>query len=289
MTEKAEIYDNRICKLGEGPLWHPGRGQLFWFDIMGQRLMARDGNVMMDWSFDEYVSAAGWISDTELLVASSSALFRYDLSSGMRANLVALEADNPVTRSNDGRADRWGGFWIGTMGIHAEDGAGAIYRFHKGELRVIVDKITVSNAICFAPNAPRAYYTDTPTQKIMSLPLDPDTGWPTGPATVALDLTEDDLNPDGAVTDRDGNLWIAHWGAFCVDCYDPAGNRIKRIETGAAQTSCPAFGGPGLIDLYLTSASVGISAEDRAKHPETGKTWVARGAGHGIAEPRVIL
>ena len=84
--------------------------------------------------------------------------------------IAPLEADNPVTRSNDGRADPWGGFWIGTMGFNAEPQAGAIYRYYKGEVLPIVRNITISNAICFAPDRSCAYYTDTPTRQIMPMP-----------------------------------------------------------------------------------------------------------------------
>ncbi|MEL6588225.1 MAG: SMP-30/gluconolactonase/LRE family protein, partial [Pseudomonadota bacterium] len=127
----TEIYDTRRCNLGEGPLWHPTRQELFWFDIIGKTLHSK----AQSWTFDEHVSAAGWVDDTTLLVASETALFRFDLTTGDRTDICALEADNPVTRSNDGRADPQGGFWIGTMGKEAEPKAGAIYRFYKGELR----------------------------------------------------------------------------------------------------------------------------------------------------------
>ncbi len=76
----------------------------------------------------------GLIAD-HLLIASETALFRFSLTTGLRRDLCLLEAENTVTRSNDGRADLQGGFWIGTMGKNAEPGAGAIYRFFKGELR----------------------------------------------------------------------------------------------------------------------------------------------------------
>ena len=161
------IFDDTQCTLGEGPLWHPLRGTLFWFDILGKRLHSKAGQ----WQFDDYVSAAGWVDADRLIIASQTALIRFDLSDGSQTPLCPLEADNPVTRSNDGRADPQGGFWIGTMGINAEPGAGAIYRYFKGELRQLFAPVTISNAICFAPDGKTAYFTDTPTQKIMRVAL----------------------------------------------------------------------------------------------------------------------
>ena len=139
---ELEIWDDTPCILGEGPLWHPLRGQLFWFDIVKHRLYTRENGKHRSWAFEEHVSAAGWVDETRLLIASETRLFTFDVDSGLRRDVHALEADNRVTRSNDGRADPWGGFWIGTMGKKAEPGAGAIYRYFKGELRTLYPGIT---------------------------------------------------------------------------------------------------------------------------------------------------
>ncbi|MBY0395033.1 MAG: SMP-30/gluconolactonase/LRE family protein, partial [Thermoleophilia bacterium] len=110
----TETYDDRPCELGEGPLWHPGREQLFWFDILGRKLLSRTAAGPLSWSFGECVSAAGWIDRDRLLVASETALSVFDLTRGTSDRVVPLVADRPDLRSNDGRADPWGGFWIGT-------------------------------------------------------------------------------------------------------------------------------------------------------------------------------
>ena len=80
----ATVYDCRPCELGEGPLWHPIREQLFWFDIIGKRLLTRNGDAAQHWQFAEHVSAAGWIDRDRMLIASDSALFRFDLTTGAR-------------------------------------------------------------------------------------------------------------------------------------------------------------------------------------------------------------
>jgi len=74
------IYDDRPCELGEGPLWHPERQQLFWFDIINKRMMARQGQTRQSWDFDEYVSAAGWVDRDTLLIASETGLWRFAIS-----------------------------------------------------------------------------------------------------------------------------------------------------------------------------------------------------------------
>ena len=95
----TQVFDDRPCVLGEGPLWHPERGQLFWFDIIGRKLLSRDGDTRLEWQFDEYVSAAGWIDRDTLLIASATGLNKFSLTDGTSALVHPLEADNPVTRS----------------------------------------------------------------------------------------------------------------------------------------------------------------------------------------------
>lgn len=283
------VYDDRVCALGEGPLWHPERQQFFWFDILGNRLLTRTDAGPHAWQFDENVSAAGWVDRDTLLMASETGLWRFSLSDGARDLIVPLEADNPKTRSNDGRADPWGGFWIGTMGKESEADAGAIYRFYKGELRRLYQPITISNAICFSPDRRFGYYTDTLTKLVMRQRLDPVDGWPEGAPAIYLDLVEEGLNPDGAVIDADGNMWLAQWGACRVAVYAPDGAFLKAVAFDALQTSCPAFGGADLSTLYCTSAAVGITSETLAKHPRNGMTFVSENAGVGQKEHQVIL
>lgn len=275
----ADIYDAHNCILGEGPLWHPERGELFWFDILGKQLRSK----ARVYDFPEYVSAAGWVDRDTLLVASASALFRFDLASGGRDDLVALEADSPVTRSNDGRADPWGGFWIGTMGVKLEPNAGAIYRYYRGAVTKLYDDITVSNAICFAPDRSCAYWTDTPRQVIMRQPLEPGEGWPDGPAEPFIDLSSEDLRPDGAVVDAAGNIWNAQWGAARVAVYAPDGSFIKAHPVPGQQSSCPAFGADDFTTLFVTTAG-----EDLVGDAE-GRTYAIPEAGRGLPEYQVIL
>jgi sugar lactone lactonase YvrE len=268
------------CALGEGAFWHPERAAFFWFDITGRTLHTQ----ARSWTFDEMVSAAGWTDLNRLLVASESRLFLFDLDTGAQETLCALEAGNTVTRSNDGRADPQGGFWIGTMGKTAEPGAGAIWRWSRGALRRLWSGVTIPNAICFPPDGRSACFTDTTTRRLMRVALD-SAGWPQGDPVCWLDLSAQGLNPDGAVFDADGRLWLAQWGAGRVAVHGPDGALLQAVPVPAAHVSCPAFGGPGLGDLFVTTARQGLDAPG----PLDGASFVAAGMGRGLPEHRVLL
>lgn len=276
-----DVYSDTVCQLGEGPLWHPERGELFWFDILGNKLFSK-GETESTWEFDENVSAAGWVDRDTLLIASETALWVFDIPSGEQEFVAGLEIENDTTRSNDGRADPQGGFWIGTMGKEAEAYAGAIYRYYRGEVRKLFDKITIANSICFAPDGRMAYFTDTVSQRVKRVTLD-DEGWPDAKPELFLDLRAENLNPDGSVVDAAGNIWNAQWGASRVACYAPDGTFVKAIAVPASQSTCPAFGGPELQTLFVTSAAKGI---DEGKG---GMTFYTDVGVTGQREHQVIL
>jgi len=275
------IYDQTRCTLGEGPLWHPDRKELFWFDIGQKALHSKAQN----WRFRGHVSAAGWIDCDTLLIASETALLSFDIPSGEHTLLCQLDANNPVTRSNDGRTDPWGGFWIGTMGKNAEANAGAIYRYYRGELRRLYAPLTIPNAICFSPDAGHGYFADTVQRKIWRQALSQTDGWPTGAPEVFVDLGKDGLNPDGAVCDTAGNLWNAQWGAARVACYRPDGQFDHAIALPTDHITCPAFGGSDLRTLFVTSATQDLAGTQI----DAGKTFALEVETPGQKEHQVVL
>ncbi len=281
----VQVLSDTRCTLGEGALWHPDRQSLFWVDILGQRLFEHDGRAERSWSFDRPVSAAGLVDASTLVVATQCDLMRFDLETGAQHALVPLEADRAETRSNDGRADPQGGFWISTMGFDAQPGAGAIYRYHDGALRRLFDGITIPNAICFSPDGRWAAFADTARRQIYRVALDA-AGWPKGAPDVWIDLGTEGHNPDGAVIDSACRLWNAQWGAHRVACYGPEGSLLMAVPFPAAQISCPAFGGAGMNRLFATSAATGLSPAQE----EDGRTFfVDLDGATGQTEHRVTL
>jgi len=282
---QVEVFDDHKCSLGEGPLWHPKTGDFFWFDIDKKQFLKRSGTTTEHTQFDRHVSAAGWLDEQNLLVADEFGLFKYNHVSKAEQRIADIEKDNPTTRSNDGRADPFGGFWIGTMGKSAEHQAGAIYRYYRGEVRQLFDKINISNSICFSPDGIFAYFTDTVTKRIMRQALEQSNGWPVGAPELFVDLTSENLSPDGSVVDADGNLWNAQWGAGRVAQYANDGSFLRAIELPASQITCPAFIGENLDQMLLTSAKVGLGRKEEL----AGCTFQIDPSVKGQKEHQVIL
>lgn len=272
-----KLFDKTNCTLGEGPLWHPGLKGLVWFDIIEKKLFFKQqaNAVAQVWSFDQHVSAAAIIDERSILIAAETELFKFDLISSAKKTLIYLEADNPHTRSNDGRADKNGGFWIGTMGKEAQLGLGSIYRYYAGKLTKLFSNISISNAICFSPDGSIAYFADTAKHILYKVNLDA-AGFPISERQVFLDFKDSLKNPDGAVSDAAGNLHIAMWGSFTVETYNPQGTLINKTLLPAQNVSCPAFGAvadKGVDTLFVTSASQGLNPTHK-DFQQAGQTFM---------------
>jgi sugar lactone lactonase YvrE len=292
MSQTAKLILDCKCQLGEGPIWHPGRQQLFFFDINEQTLFAVDaqGALIDQWLFNETMAAAAIVDDETLVLFSEFGLKGFQIATGGLAPLTAVEADNSRTRSNDSRVHPSGAFWLGTMdNTEAEEAVGALYHYRAGALTQLKSGVRVPNATCFSPDGRTAYWTDTPTKKILKVATDAATGMPIGEWTIFADVSNGRGYPDGAVVDSEGFLWNAKWGGGCVVRHAPDGSVERVIEVPVSQVTCPAFGGPDLKTLFITTAAKNLSAEQLAAEEHAGSLFGIEVDVAGQAEPIVTL
>jgi len=278
------------CQLGEGPTYDAATDTAWWFDIVGRRLFEAKlgtGQTTIH-SLEVMGSALGRIDAHRQLVVADDGLYVRELSNGRMTLYRPLEADNAATRSNDARVHPSGTFWIGTMGREAERGLGAIYALHAGELSRLYENITIPNAICFSPDGTIGYFADTGKNVLFRVELDAATGLPRG-SPAELITRRGGGGIDGAVVDADGLIWNARWGGGCIDVYSPQGEHLRSLRVPARQSSCPAFVGPDLSRLLVTSAWQGMAEDAKRADPDHGRTFVLDVAGRGRPEPDVRL
>ncbi|MEO0682876.1 MAG: SMP-30/gluconolactonase/LRE family protein [Pseudomonadota bacterium] len=271
--------------LGEGPLWHPLRQDLFWVDINRRDLFACGpaGEAPRRWRFGEAAGSLAWIDRDSLLVAGETALWRFDVETAEARPVWPLEADDATTRANDGRCARDGAFWVGTMGWRHGEGAGAIHRVTRDGPRRLRGGVTVPNAIAFAPDGRTAYWTDTPAGAILRQPLDA-SGAPEGPAEVFAHPTRGFA--DGAVCDAEGHLWNAEWDGWRLTRWRPDGTVERIVEMPVQRPTCPAFGGADLRTIYVTSARTGLDDAALSAQPAAGSILAFDVEVEGLAEAR---
>jgi sugar lactone lactonase YvrE len=286
-----EILDDTRSELGEGPTYDPAQDKAWWFDIRGKKLFEHDfaGQTTTIHELPMMASALGVVDETRQLLATESGLYLRDTASGELTLHHPLETDNPATRSNDGRVHQSGALWIGTMGKKMEQGAGAIYWFSRGELRKLYPDISIPNSICFSPDGATAYFADSRKGKLMAVAVDPVDGLPLGEPRVHYDYGVKKSVLDGSVVDADGTIWNACWGGSCLNVISPRGELLRTVPMPARQVSCPAFVGPKLDRLLVTSAWQGMDDAARAQDEHAGKTFILDEPVRGRAEPRIVL
>ena len=218
------------------------------------------------------------------LAGFAGGLELFDLESGARRMLAAIETELPTTRVNDGRLDRRGRLVFGTMD---EDPAGArplgqIWSFGGRGARVLASGVRIANSIAFSPDGRRMYFADTPEKRIRIYDYDLDSGVLSGERVfVSVDGPG---FPDGSTVDADGCLWNAEWGGGRVVRYAPDGRVDRVLPLPASQVTCCAFGGAGLDRLYVTTARTGFEPSALAAEPHAGALFAFDVGVSGLAD-----
>jgi sugar lactone lactonase YvrE len=271
----AEIVLDAHAELGEGPAWEAANRKLIWVDIKASRVHRFDPATGEDQTLDvgQHVGAAVPRAAGGLLLALRDGFARF--AGGSVSSIAKVEAERPENRMNDGKCDPRGRFWAGTMADDERAGAGTLYRLDEGGVTPMVTGVTISNGLAWSADERTMYYIDTPTGGVDAFDYDADSGSISGRRRVVT-LPEGNGTPDGMTLDDDGCLWVALWGGWGVHRYLPDGTLDMVIPLPVKQVTSCAFGGEGADELYITSAAIGLSAEERDAQPHAGALFRCR-------------
>jgi sugar lactone lactonase YvrE len=288
VTAAWEVAVPARAELGERPVWDAAADCLIWVDILaGQLHRYRPGEG------DEVFHTAG----VPVGAAAPRAGGGYVLAAADGFRLVGADGQasggpwRPPgmagdARFNDGACDPAGRFWAGTVARDRRPGVGALYRLDPdGQITVGLDGVTESNGLGWSPDGGRFYYIDSgeARPRIRVFLFDLAAGTLGGPQDLMQPPPEHGI-PDGLTVDAEGCLWVAYWGGRAVRRYSPAGDVLAELPVPVSQPSCPAFGGPDLGDLYLTTAWEDMTPAQRAAEPLAGHLLQAPAVGvRGLA------
>jgi sugar lactone lactonase YvrE len=252
----------------EGPLWDAATGCLWWVDIMGERVHCFDPRSSQDssWSTDGQPGGVVLNMAGDPVVAAPGGLAALDRSSGRTDLLVPIEQDRPENRANDIKVDDRGRAWVGTMAFDKTPGNAALYRVDDDEVTCVVDGLTISNGPAFDESQGRVYVADTALCIVDVFDLDGETGAVAGRRRF-LDLSDQEVWPDGMTVDDEGMLWVALGRAGAVHRYRADGTLDGVVELPTSNPTSVAFGGDG-GDLYITTSW--FDCERRADEPLAG-------------------
>ena len=286
-AEVACIVDARAV-VAESPVWCSEEQALYWADIYAPSINRYDPMTGENraWPVPAPVGCLALREGGGVIAAGQAGFFFLDLESGAVEPLYDPEPDRPHTRLNDGRCDRAGRFWAGSMDETLQAPDGALYRFGPDRrcLRM-VDGVIVSNGLAFSPDDRIMYHADTRRFAVYAYDFDLDSGAISG-KRVFVDTAGQEGRPDGAAVDEEGCYWSARYGGWGVVRHAPDGREIGRIDVPVAACTMVAFGGPDLDRLYITTASQRLTEADREEQPQAGGLFVAVTGVRGLPEPR---
>lgn len=274
--------------LGEGVLWDAAAAQVWFVDIKGRRIhrCAADGSQRRSWDAPAQVSFILPARDGSMLCALEDGLYRFVADSGEFVALAKVEADQPGNRFNDGHVDAGGALWFGSMDDAERAPSGALYRFDGARVARMDDGYVITNGPAVSPDGHTLYHTDTLEKRVYAFDLAPDGALSNKRLFVEI---KDGGYPDGMAVDAAGDVWVATFGGWRIDRFDPAGHKVGEVRFPCANVTKLAFGGPDLRTVYATTARKGLSPLELAAQPLAGGLFTFRVETPGLPQHALRL
>lgn len=291
----AELILDAQNATGESPVWSAQEQALYWVDIPAGRLhrWSASDNTTQSWKAPQMLACiARYDSGSDDWIAGmEDGLYRLATQADGTLSstpLITVEHAQSGMRFNDGRCDRQGRFWAGTMLLDMAAGApvGALYRYSAGQSEPLIAQLSdfiVPNGLAFSPDGNIMYLSDShpSVQKIWAFDYDIDSGTPHN-RRLFVDMNKFLGRPDGAAVDADGCYWICGNDAGLIHRFTPEGKLDQSLVVPVKKPTMCAFGGPTLDTLYVTSIRPGGDISDQ---PLAGGVFALRPGVKGLPEP----
>ncbi|MGI2147447.1 SMP-30/gluconolactonase/LRE family protein [Shewanella baltica] len=206
--------------LGEGVLWDDKTQSIWWTDIEAAEILnySITTQSLRTIAMPYRVGSFGLTQNEEqLIVAFDRGIALYHLKNNEVQWLDTPESHLTNNRFNDGRVDRQGRFWAGTMvesmvenGPYPSSDAALYCVGHQSQCLKVCENISISNGLCWSPDGLTMYHADSPKHEIFQYDFDPNTASVSNKRSFVT--TEQMIFPDGSEVDAAGYIWNAQWG-----------------------------------------------------------------------------
>ena len=293
----AELILDARNATGESPLWGVSEQSLYWVDIPHKKLMRWHAPTRktQSWLVPEMLACIAWAGDSDQWIAGmESGIFELSFSTHGELQCRLIEAVRHAQagmRFNDGRCDRQGRFWAGTMvkDMAKATPIGAVYCYEKSSgLKKCLEGFMTPNGLAFSPDGRTMYLSDShpSVQKIWSFDFDPSSGTPSN-QRLFVDMLPLPGRPDGAAVDEEGFYWICANDAGLIHRFSPTGKLDRSLTVPVKKPAMCSFGGENLDILFVTSIRPdGIDLSDQ---PLAGGLFALRPGVRGLPEARCTI
>lgn len=289
MAEVEHVLEVRNV-IGEGPVWHSQEGRLYWVDFIERlQILQFSPKTQSLEVFDTGmpVMALGIRKAGGFIAATAKGLAYWDTQHKKFETFNDPLAGRTGIRFNDAATDSQGRFWVGTLNEANPKGPdGELYCLQGNDSCQLMDKdITVANGIGWSPDRKIMYFVDSFRYCIYAYDFSSEAGTISNRRIFVQNTPEGGI-PDGLTVDTEGFVWCAYCGGWKVVRYNPEGKVDREYRLPVANPTSCAFGGEKLDELYITSAALGLSDEDKRLHPQSGDLFRLRAGFTGVDEPR---
>lgn len=285
------VRDDVICAipgsdfLAEGPHWSADEQRLHWVDILAPAIVSGnpvDGS-RTAFAMPELVGcvvprrSGGFLAATETGIKT--------VENGVITTIATPEADMPGNRFNDGKCDRLGRFWVGSLAINTAPGKGSLWRCDPdGSVHRMDSGFHIANGLGWSPDDKTFYFTDSAKRLIYAYDFDLARG-EIANRRVFASIPEATGTPDGLTVDSQGFVWSAQWDGWCVTRYDPEGRVERVINLPVPRPTSCTFGGADMKTLFVTTARIRLSAQQLTEAPLSGSVLAIAVGIAGLADP----
>lgn len=289
MEEVEHVLEVRNV-IGEGPVWHSGEESLYWVNFIEQHQILRFTPQTRRLDVFETgmpVMALGIRKAGGFIAATAKGLANWDAQRKRFEAVCDPLAGRDGFRFNDAATDSRGRFWVGTLNEANPQGPDAELFCVQGDgsCTVMDRDITVANGIGWSSDRKTMYFTDSFRYSVYAYDYDAEAGTIANRRTFVQTAPDAGI-PDGLTVDSEGFVWSAFWGGWKVVRYNPEGKVDRQYRLPVPNPTSCAFGGKRLDELYITSASLGLSKEDKERHAQSGDLFCLRTGIAGMDEPR---
>ena len=258
--------------LGEVPVWSSSEKAIYWIDAFKpaiHRLIPTTGEVT-SWTPPQKLGSFALRRSGGFLLATRIGIAVFDPGTSAFEVVATPEADRPNNLLNDGRCDRRGRFWVGSMDKMLQRLTGRLYRINPDySCRVMDDDIFLFNGLCWSPDDRVLYFADSHRHAIFAYDFDIEAGTVRNRRLFASTKERPGV-PDGATVDAEGFMWSAQFDSSAIVRYAPDGRVDHVVELPVSRATACVFGGDRLDVLYVTTATFRLPKEKRHRESYAG-------------------
>ena len=276
-SEPKPIWKIR-CTLGEGTLWVKEHNSIYFVDIKKKKIF----------KVNKEIGFIAHIKDHIFILGLQGELRIQNLKSKKILKSIKIEPNLKLNRINDGKTDPAGNLWFGTMdNLERKIEKGSLYKLDKNFKLVKVDKnYRITNGPAFIDQY-NFYHTDSPKKTIYKIKINKNNKIVS--KKIFKKLSSDEGSPDGMTLDKNKNLWVAHFHGACISVFNQKAKLIHRIQFPAKNITNCAFGGKNTKELYVSTATKGMSKADLRKFRYSGFFFSVKTNARGVLQKKFII